>query len=58
MAPTLGSTEGCGHASSAQWTFGFTGAEYADWCREAGFRDVEILPPTHRPTGDFKYSLF
>lgn len=24
--------------------FDFTGADFAGWCREAGFRDVEILP--------------
>jgi predicted O-methyltransferase YrrM len=26
--------------------FDFTGADFAAWCREAGFRDVEILPLT------------
>lgn len=26
--------------------FDFTGADFAGWCREAGFRDVEILPLT------------
>jgi predicted O-methyltransferase YrrM len=26
--------------------FDFTGADFADWCREAGFRRVEILPLT------------
>ncbi|MCU1429302.1 MAG: methyltransferase [Actinomycetia bacterium] len=24
--------------------FDFTGADFAGWCREAGFRDIEILP--------------
>jgi hypothetical protein len=24
--------------------FDFTGAEFADWCREAGFRQVEVVP--------------
>jgi hypothetical protein len=24
--------------------FGFTGSDFAGWCREAGFREVEILP--------------
>ncbi len=24
--------------------FDFTGAQFADWCREAGFREIEILP--------------
>src|SRR5437764_12365961 len=24
--------------------FDFTGADFADWCREAGFRDTEIMP--------------
>jgi hypothetical protein len=26
--------------------FDFTGADFADWCREVGFREVEILPLT------------
>jgi hypothetical protein len=26
--------------------FDFTGSDFAGWCREAGFRDVEILPLT------------
>ena len=24
--------------------FDFTGSDFAGWCREVGFRDVEILP--------------
>jgi predicted O-methyltransferase YrrM len=32
--------------------FDFTGRDFAGWCREAGFRDVEILPLTgHRSVG-------
>jgi 16S rRNA G1207 methylase RsmC len=30
--------------------FDFTGADFAGWCREVGFRDVEVLPLTG-PTG-------
>ena len=26
--------------------FDFTGSDFAGWCREAGFKDVEILPLT------------
>jgi hypothetical protein len=26
--------------------FDFTGSDFAEWCREAGFKDVEILPLT------------
>ena len=26
--------------------FAFTGADFAGWCREAGFRDIEIFPLT------------
>jgi O-methyltransferase domain len=26
--------------------FDFTGSDFARWCREAGFRDVEVLPLT------------
>src|SRR3954454_6655227 len=26
--------------------FDFTGSDFAGWCREAGFRDVEIIPLT------------
>ncbi len=26
--------------------FDYTGSDFAEWCREAGFRDVEILPLT------------
>lgn len=32
--------------------FDFTGRDFAGWCRQAGFRDVEILPLTgHRSVG-------
>jgi hypothetical protein len=24
--------------------FDYTGADFAGWCREAGFRDTEIMP--------------
>jgi O-methyltransferase domain/Dimerisation domain len=30
--------------------FDFTGSDFAGWCREAGFRDIEILPLTTGPT--------
>jgi hypothetical protein len=26
--------------------FGFTGSDFAGWCRDAGFRDIEIVPLT------------
>jgi hypothetical protein len=24
--------------------FDFTGADFAGWCKEAGFRDVQVIP--------------
>jgi hypothetical protein len=26
--------------------FDFTGSDFAGWCREAGFRNIEVLPLT------------
>ena len=26
--------------------FDFTGSDFARWCREAGFRNIEVLPLT------------
>ena len=35
--------------------FDFTGADFAGWCREAGFRDVEILPLTGPASAGIAY---
>ena len=35
--------------------FDFTGGEFAGWCREAGFKDVEILPLTGPASAGIAY---
>ncbi len=35
--------------------FDFTGADFAGWCREAGFRDIEILPLTGPASAGIAY---
>ena len=35
--------------------FDFTGADFAGWCREAGFRDVEVLPLTGPASAGIAY---
>jgi hypothetical protein len=35
--------------------FDFTGSDFADWCREAGFQEVEILPLTGPASAGIAY---
>jgi len=35
--------------------FDFTGGDFAGWCREAGFRDVQILPLTGPASAGIAY---
>jgi hypothetical protein len=35
--------------------FDFTGSDFSEWCREAGFRDVEILPLTGPTSAGIAY---
>jgi len=35
--------------------FGFTGSDFAGWCREAGFRDIEIHPLTGPTSAGIAY---
>jgi hypothetical protein len=35
--------------------FDFTGSDFAEWCREAGFKDVEILPLTDPGSAGIAY---
>jgi hypothetical protein len=35
--------------------FDFTGSDFARWCREAGFRDVEIMPLTGPASAGIAY---
>jgi hypothetical protein len=42
-------TFGAGHA------FDFTGADFAGWCREAGFGDIQILPLTGLTSAGIAY---
>jgi hypothetical protein len=35
--------------------FGFTGSDFARWCREAGFRDIEIVPLTGPTSAGIAY---
>jgi hypothetical protein len=35
--------------------FGFTGSDFARWCRQAGFRDIEIVPLTGPTSAGIAY---
>ena len=35
--------------------FDYTGSDFAGWCREAGFREVEILPLTGPASAGIAY---
>ena len=35
--------------------FGFTGSDFARWCREAGFGDIEIHPLTGATSAGIAY---
>jgi hypothetical protein len=35
--------------------FDYTGADFADWCREAGFKEVEVLPLTGPSSAGIAY---
>jgi 16S rRNA G1207 methylase RsmC len=35
--------------------FDYTGADFANWCREAGFKDVEVLPLTGPSSAGIAY---
>ena len=35
--------------------FDYTGAEFAGWCRDTGFRDVEIMPLTGPASAGIAY---
>ena len=35
--------------------FDFTGSDFAEWCRQAGFREVEIVPLTGPTSAGIAY---
>ncbi|HWH31088.1 MAG TPA: hypothetical protein VNU01_00300, partial [Egibacteraceae bacterium] len=47
----------CNNQRSNDFYIGYIGADYSGWCREAGFKNVEVLPLTGRASAQVVQTL-